>query len=342
MNDSLRVKNLDDRTGKTVRITERTEGRGGRRETNLVFRNMLTDAFSRKNAGLRLKEERTETKGKTLPSPYLYLRMLLFLVVVFIVSWSAFYFFDGYELYPLLVAMWALAVPLVILMFFYEMDTSRSVSVFTILIYFLAVIVFAEAVEMISYRFVYGENGLSAFGAMAIGLMESALMFLLCMGFVYRLKVRDMMTGMLIGAAVGAGFAIMSNINICFRNVFVSTQYLSGEKVLLFNETLVDSFNNLLNKTWPEICVQALIYVLIGAVFSGNFTKCLMHGKEKTPWFILITIAVVFWGFLSLWIMPFISMLTLFTYILKVLMTLVVIIAAEKTIKDGLAENVYN
>ncbi len=345
MKDSLRVKDVTEAASAeeyTVKINE-SGGKGvtsKKKGANLVFREMFADAFLRRKVPLEKAQE--EVVKQKMPSPYLYLRALVMYVILFIITLSVFFLFNGYEMYPILVALLVTFVPVVLGVFFYEMDTSGRLSIYNVLLLFFFSASCAMAIRFISTRFIYemGGEAISVFGAMAIGLMEAAVVATLCFVFIRQHKVKDVITGVLIGAVIGAGFAAVNNVEVSFSAAFVGTEYVPLYQVVIYNETLVDSLNSIFSVTLFDLMLRGANYVFASAVFVGVAVYALNRKKrEKTPVVLLALVCVLYWAMDALWIINFTS--EIFVYILRGLMTAGVLLAVVRTVRTGLLSNVY-
>ncbi|MBP5308057.1 MAG: hypothetical protein J6Z34_02860 [Clostridia bacterium] len=347
MNDDLRVKNVVNGDKKDEKTAVKIKENSGdlpekRRGANIAFREMWENAFIRKKP-LEHYEESGNVKQRP-PSPFVYLRVTFMFVMLFIVLLSVFYMFEGYEMFPVILTIMVLFVPVVSGIFFYETDTSGRVSFYRVCFIFFLSCIAALAVKFVSFRFIYEINGeaISYFGAAAIGLMVSVFMVTLCILFVKRLKIKDMLSGVLIGAITGVGFAIVNGANLCFKAAFVETQYAPTIEVIIYNESLLSSFNNMLGVFLFECLLHSLTYVLTCAALGGTLVDVFNKGlKERSLILTLLAMSVGAWLIETLWVIPFASVPDLFVYILRALMTVSSFLLAVKAVRTGLSQNVY-
>ena len=345
MSDLLRVKNATAaKKEEEIAVKVQNTGEGippaRKKGANLAFREMWADAFLRKKAGIEISENLT-VKQKA-PSPYMYLRVLFMFVALLTVVLSIFYLFNGYEMFPLIITLLVAFVPVVLLIFFFEMDTSGRLSIYNMLLMFFSSCGVMLVIKFVSYRFIYemGGEAISYYGAMAIGLMESFAMFILCSSFIGKLKIKDMVTGLLVGAVVGAGFSGINNLFVCFRASFVENQYTPMVEALVYNEVMLESFASILKIAPEELVMHAISYVLLGAVLGGCFVNAFNKSfKDRVTVYVLLVITFMCWAFSSLWVVPFTSVL--FVYIIKIVMTATTIIVTVKTVRTGLMQNTY-
>ena len=347
MSDSLRVKDVVNSakkdSGVAVKIKENNgNAKRAGRKTGLVFREMWANAFIRKKSGL--EEIKQVSAKQKFPSPFIYLRMLAIMVFSLVVLLSLFFLFEAYELYPVIIVLGVVAVPLGTAIFFYEMDTSGRLSLYNILLIFFASTFAMLIIKFVSYRFIYRMNGeaLSYFGAAAIGVMEAVLAFALCGVCVKSLKINDVISGVLIGAIIGAGFALVNGTVECFREVFIETQYTPTVEALIYNETLRDSFNNLLPVFLSQCLLHALSYLLVGASLGGVLVGVLNTGRYDR--FSVLTLIGTTLGIAvadTLWVVPFTSVSDLFLYMLRAVITVAPFIFTVRVVRTGLSRNDY-
>lgn len=346
MSDLLRVKNATSPKKEEAVVVkmQNTAGEGipssRKKGANLAFREMWADAFLRKKAGIEVSENLT-VKQKA-PAPYMYLRVMFIFLALLTVVLSIFYLLNGYEMYPLIITLLVAFVPMVTLIFFFEMDTSGRLSIYNMLLLFFVSCGVMLVIKFVSSRFIYemGGEAISYYGAMAIGLMESFAMFILCSSFIGKLKIKDMVTGLLVGAVVGAGFGGISNLFVCFKESFVETQYTPMVEAVVLNEALFDSVISVLKVSVEELVMHSLSYTLLGAVLGGCFVNAFNKGfKDRVTVYVLLVITFMCWVFSSLWVVPFTSIL--FVYIIEIVMTATIVMAAVKTVRTGLSKNVY-
>jgi RsiW-degrading membrane proteinase PrsW (M82 family) len=149
-----------------------------------------------------------------------------------------------------------------------------------------------------------------------------------------------MITGVLTGVIIGAGFAVINNLYTCFKGSFVETEYAPMIEVLIYNDALINSLTKVMKPALIQCLLHSVFYVLIGAILGGCFVNAFNRGfKDKVTIYILIVFAFVCWAFATLWVVPFTSIL--FDYILKAVMTITSIIAVVKTVRTGLQQNTY-
>jgi len=344
MSDILRVKNINEKDKEKVAVKVKDNNGeiapSKKKNANLAFREMWADAFLRKRAGFEISENITVKQKQ--PSPYIYLRVLFMFIPLLIITFSVFFFFSGYEMYPILIALMSITVPAIGVIFFFEMDTSGRLSISNVVFLLFSACTGMLTIKFVSSRFIYemGGEAISYYGAMAIGLMECFIMFVLLSSFISKLKIKDSITGILIGVIIGGGFALINNVNICFKESFIDNPYTPMVESVVYNDALLDSMLNNLKYAIPEYLMHSVSYLFVGGVLGGCFVNALNKGfKDRATVSILIVLVLTGWIFNTLWIIPFTSVL--FVYILKSVMLAASTIAIVKTVRGGLSNNNY-
>ncbi|HHM3220063.1 TPA: PrsW family intramembrane metalloprotease [Staphylococcus aureus] len=125
--------------------------------------------------------------------------------------------FNNTNAIPGLIFIGALTVPLSGLFFFYESNAFKNISIFEVIIMFFIGGVFSLLSTMVLYRFVVFSDQFERFGSLTffdaflVGLVEETGKALIIVYFVNKLKTNKILNGLLIGAAIGAGFAVFES-----------------------------------------------------------------------------------------------------------------------------------
>ena len=151
------------------------------------------------------------------PAPWVFMRLLSFSIVVTIGFYWALQRFENIRLYPGWLFMGAFAVPISVMFFFIETNVLRNISLYRVLKLFF----FGGLISLIFALFLFEMTAAATdwFGAMAAGPVEE-LAKLLAVVFVAKQwkNVHWTLNGMLLGAAVGAGFAAFETAGYIFEH----------------------------------------------------------------------------------------------------------------------------
>lgn len=163
------------------------------------------------------------------PHPWVYSRVFAVLLVTFLGLWLLSSFFQNPIGYPGFMFVGALMVPFAVVIFFFETNAFRNLGLIRVLeIFFVGGVLSILCIYPLSL--VFPGSGTGDLGpAMITGIVEElakaavvALFFKLTGGRHY------VLTGLLIGAAVGAGFAVFETAGYIFGELLESVDLVTG------------------------------------------------------------------------------------------------------------------
>ncbi|MDC6397301.1 PrsW family intramembrane metalloprotease [Lactiplantibacillus pentosus] len=169
--------------------------------------------------------------------PWLFSRILLGFLLAFAALLYMADSFDNSNAIPGLIMVGAFAVPFSGLVFFFEANAFKDISLFEIVKVFFIGGIFSLVVTLFLYQFVSFSAANQIFGvltlkdSLAIGLVEELGKVLIVSYFISQLDVRHILDGILIGAAVGAGFAAFETAGYIYNagtNDLVAVAILRG------------------------------------------------------------------------------------------------------------------
>jgi len=151
------------------------------------------------------------------PKPWFFMRVLLFLVAVYLIFSKTIEIFGNPRLIPGLMVMGSLAVPLATCVLLWELNTPRNVS-------FVQVLMLVCLGGVISLFFTLIANSFSAFGWLgdpAAGIEEETMKLLAVIVVARNIKHKFMLNGIVFGAAIGCGFAVFETAGYSFYNGYM-------------------------------------------------------------------------------------------------------------------------
>lgn len=160
-----------------------------------------------------LLDEVSEEWGK----PWVFSRVFLAFAVTFAALWVLSDIFENTLAIPGLIFIGALIVPLTGLFFFFESNAFKNISLFEVLKMFFLGGVLSLISTMILYNFVTFSDEYYLFGSMTIldagivGLVEETGKAIIIVYFTNKYKTNKILNGLLIGGAIGAGFAMFES-----------------------------------------------------------------------------------------------------------------------------------
>ena len=149
------------------------------------------------------------------PRPWMFLRALIgsaIIYVLFVMCWNM---FENLNLLPGLIMTGVMAIPLSTVLFFFEVNVRRNVSLYQV----IRLIVFGGIVSLL-FSLVLFESPLAVFGflgASVAGIIEEPGKLLALIAVSKMVRYRYKLNGLLFGACVGTGFAIFESMGYAFQ-----------------------------------------------------------------------------------------------------------------------------
>lgn len=155
--------------------------------------------------------------------PWLFSRILLGFLLAFVVLLYMVDDFSNSNAIPGLILVGAFAVPFSGLVFFFESNAFKDISLFEVVKVFFIGGIFSMVVTLFLYQFVTFSSTSQIFGvltlkdSLSIGIVEELGKVLIISYFISQLDVHHVLDGILIGAAVGSGFAAFETAGYIYR-----------------------------------------------------------------------------------------------------------------------------
>lgn len=140
--------------------------------------------------------------------PWLFSRVLVLLGLSFGLLTLLFLVFHSDKAVPGMVFIGSLAVPFSLAIMFFEINVYQNISVFQATQVFLIGGIASLIATMILYQIIPSGNGVDLWSAIAIGFIEETAKLLIIGYFINSFRLNYIFNGLLIGACVGAGFAV--------------------------------------------------------------------------------------------------------------------------------------
>ena len=154
------------------------------------------------------------------PRPWMFLRALTGSGVVYLLFLLCWETFENLNLLPGLIMTGAMAIPLSTVLFFFEINVRRNVSLYQVLR-----MVFFGGIVSLAFSLVLFESPLSALGwmgASVAGVVEEPGKVLALLAVARSTRYRYKLNGLLFGACVGAGFAMFESMGYAFQTLLAS------------------------------------------------------------------------------------------------------------------------
>jgi len=157
-----------------------------------------------------------------LPHPWMFSKFLLIYITAFIIFLFLWNITENLNLIPALIVIGSFAVPVSMVIFFYELNTPKNISIYkTIYAVFIG-----GAVAILFTLVLYLTTGLDAIlGPLGIGVIEELGKFagvLFIMKKMGHQRYPYLLNALLLGSAVGAGFAAFESAGYAFNALYNS------------------------------------------------------------------------------------------------------------------------
>lgn len=245
--------------------------------------------------------------SKDWPHPWLYSRVLLMFLIAFGLLWVCVSGFSNSNAMPGMIVVGSFAVPLSTMILFLEVNAWRNVSMYHVIQTFL-VGGCASLVATLFLFSIYSVEELSFFGAFMVGLIEELGKAIIVYVFLKRLGKISILTGMLIGASVGAGFAAFESAGYALQPLMQFLQYsgfAAAHGQMLDEQQMLDAIHQSIflrgflapggHVAWAAISGAAIVIAakVKGVFDTGVFTEkkflrlfaipVVLHGLWDSP-----------------------------------------------------------
>lgn len=181
---------------------------------------MFSDIFKKRTpeevedyliVGTRTTTPLVHTVSADWPRPWLFLKAFTLSAAVYLLFYFAWEHFYNDNLIPGLIMVGSIAIPFSILIFFFEMNVLRNVSLYEV----IKLLVLGGILSLIVSLFAYDLSKTN--GWVAAGIIEEFGKAAALLLVVRRLRYRWILNGLLFGAAVGTGFAVFESAGYALR-----------------------------------------------------------------------------------------------------------------------------
>ena len=274
--------------------------------------------------------------SKDWPHPWLYSRVLLMFVITFALLWICVNAFGNLNAFPGMIVIGSFAVPLSTMVLFMEANVWRNVSMYTVIKTFFVGGCASLVATLLLFSF-YSVEEMDFFGAFMVGLIEELGKAVIVLAVLRKLGKLSILTGMLIGACVGAGFAAFESAGYALQP-FIQFQQITGYAAAygqnIDGQQMMDAINNTIflravlapggHVAWAAISGAAFV---IAAKTKGIIDTSLFTEKQFLRLFAIPVILHCLWDSpLSMWIngvFPFAGYIALIVIVWIVVLILI-------------------
>ncbi len=248
---------------------------GGEGKPELRFKDLFTEVFNKHSSeeaeelficGTYKTTPAEADISSEWPKPWLFSRVFVVLLITYGILYTMLNMFENINAIPGVIFIGSLAAPFSTLIFFYEVNAPRNISIFSVVrIFFIG-----GCLSMIITLFLYtfeGNQNMAIFEAIFIGVVEEAGKILATALFIKNTKkCKYILNGMLIGAAVGTGFAVFESAGYALKLLLASQSFSRMYETILIRGVLSPGGH----VAWAAIEGAALMISLHGADFTWD------------------------------------------------------------------------
>lgn len=190
---------------------------GASSKSYITFKDLFKGTFKKHNAQ-ELDEVFICGGPKTTPAlqqidphhvgAWVYLKIFIFFLIAYIPTRIGFITYGNSNFLPAMIMLGGFAMPLTVLIFFFEINVFRNVPFYRVVEYFVLGGALSLITAILFFSLDFNTDISTYSGALMVGVIEEAAKAVIVAAFLFRdKKCQYILNGLLIGAAVGAGFA---------------------------------------------------------------------------------------------------------------------------------------
>ena len=151
------------------------------------------------------------------PKPWMFMRIFLLSLISFGLLYFCWAQWKNPNVLPGLILVGSFAVPLALVIFFFEMNARRNISLYMTLKTFIVGGILSLIISLFMFQFT-SAAGLDWLGASVAGIAEETGKLAAVILFIHTVRYPYILNGLLFGAAVGAGFAAFESAGYALMN----------------------------------------------------------------------------------------------------------------------------
>ena len=200
---------------------------GAKSESYVTFKDLFKNTF-KKHSEKDLDDVFVCGSDKTTPdvkdidpkkaSAWVYFKILIFFVIAYIPTRIGFITYGNANFLPAMIILGAFAIPVTVLIFFYEINLFRNIPFYKVVKYFILGGGLSLIVAILFFSLDFNTDISTYTGALMVGVIEEVAKAIIVAIFLFKdKKCNYILNGLLIGAAVGAGFAAFETAGYILR-----------------------------------------------------------------------------------------------------------------------------
>ncbi|MEC1525888.1 PrsW family intramembrane metalloprotease [Neobacillus niacini] len=178
--------------------------------------------------GTALTTPKISEVKETWPKPWLFARVFIIALLIFAGFYIGANYFGNWNFIPGVIIVGAFAVPFSTLIFFWEMNAPQNIAFYRVIYYVLTGGILSMLAAIVFFDIL--KNNINP---ITIGIVEELAKAIMVIAFVRYRKYKYILNGLLIGAAVGAGFAAFETAGYALRSL------LTGDGANLYNTIMI-------------------------------------------------------------------------------------------------------
>ena len=201
---------------------------GAKSKSYVTFKDLFKNTFQ-KHTDEELDEIFVCGSKKTTPkikdinpnkaSAWVYFKILVFFLIAYIPTRIGFIQYGNTNFLPAMIMLGAFAIPVAILIFFFEINIFRNIPFYKVVKYFVLGGALSLILAILFLSLDFNTDITTYTGALMVGLLEEIPKATIVALFLYKNKnCNYILNGLLVGAAVGAGFAAFETAGYILRN----------------------------------------------------------------------------------------------------------------------------
>ena len=201
---------------------------GAKSKNYVTFKDLFKNTFQ-KHTDEELDEVFVCGSKKTTPkikdinpnkaSAWVYFKILVFFLLAYIPTRIGFIQYGNDNFLPAMIMLGAFAIPVAILIFFFEINIFRNIPFYKVVKYFILGGALSLILAILFLSLDFNTDITTYTGALMVGLLEEIPKATIVALFLYKNKnCNYILNGLLVGAAVGAGFAAFETAGYILRN----------------------------------------------------------------------------------------------------------------------------
>lgn len=200
---------------------------GAKSENYVTFKDLFKDTF-KKHSEEELDNVFVCGSSSTTPdvkdvnpkkaSAWVYFKIFIFFIIAYIPTRIGYINYGNLNFLPAMIMLGAFAVPVTVLIFFYEINLFRNIPFYKVIKYFILGGALSLILAILFFSLDLNTDISTYSGALMVGLIEEAAKAVIVAFFLFKSKKSNyILNGLLIGAAVGAGFAAFETAGYILR-----------------------------------------------------------------------------------------------------------------------------